>query len=169
MTKEEIRQLKENKYIKFIYKIPCSFYEEGYEYIVVGDNITSKNDNVTFFSLDDWFLRMKSGSLLPYVCSILSKSGKIKEYVNIYEKPDIIKLRRYIIARVTYLQGINKDLPNIDMDITRECLWGIQIIKESKVNRIDVFKGKIVNPLKDFITISEPIYKMWKECNERRE
>ena len=104
---------------------------------------------------------MKSGSLLPYVCSILSKSGKIKEYVNIYEKPDIIKLRRYIIARVTYLQGINKDLPNIDMDITRECLWGIQIIKESKVNRIDVFK--------DFITISEPIYKMWKECNERRE
>lgn len=55
------------------------------------------------------------------------------------------------------------------MDITRECLWGIQIIKESKVNRIDVFKGKIVNPLKDFITISEPIYKMWKECNERRE
>lgn len=112
---------------------------------------------------------MKSGSLLPYVCSILSKSGKIKEYVNIYEKPDIIKLRRYIIARVTYLQGINKDLPNIDMDIIRECLWGIQIIKESKVNRIDVFKGKIVNPLKDFITISEPIYKMWKECNERRE
>lgn len=53
MTKEEIRQLKENKDIKFIYKIPCSFYEEGYEYIVVGDNITSKNDNVIFFSLDD--------------------------------------------------------------------------------------------------------------------
>lgn len=53
MTKEEIRQLKENKDIKFIYKIPCSLYEKGYEYIVVGGNITSKNDNVTFFSLDD--------------------------------------------------------------------------------------------------------------------
>ena len=53
MTKEELKKYKENKDIKFIYKIPCSFYEEGYEYIVVGDNITSKNDNVTFFSLDD--------------------------------------------------------------------------------------------------------------------
>lgn len=169
MTKEEIKQLKEDKDIKFIYKIPCSFYEEGYEYIIVGENMIPKNDNARFFNLDDWFSIMKSGSLLPYVCSILPKSGKIKEYVNIYEKPDIIKLRRYIISEITYLQGINKDLPNIDMDITRECLWGIQVIKESKVNRIDVFKEKIVNPLKDFMTISEPIYKMWKEYNERQE
>ena len=39
---------------------------------------------------------MKSGSILPYVCSILPRSGKIKEFLNIYEKPNILSLRKLV-------------------------------------------------------------------------
>lgn len=163
MTKEEIKQLKENKEVKFIYKLPCSLYNEGYEYIIVGNNIISKDDNVRIFSLEDWFTRIKSGSLLPYVCSILSKSGKIKEYINIYEKPDVISLRKYIIDNS--IDNIER-ICNLDKELIQECLWGLQVIREFKVNRIDVFKEKINDPLREFMMASAPIYKMWIENNE---
>lgn len=164
MTKEELKTYKENKEVKFIYKLPCSLYDEGYEYIIIGNNIVSKDDNVRIFSLEDWFIRIKSGSLLPYVCSILSKSGKVKEYINIYEKPNIINLRKYITERSA---AYNIDcLRNIDKELIQECLWGIQVIREFKVNRIDVFKEQIKNPFGEFMMASAPIYKMWIENNE---
>lgn len=164
MTKEELKAYKENKEVKFIYKLPCSLYDEGYEYIIVGNNIVSKDDNVRIFSLEDWFIRIKSGSLLPYVCSILSKSGKVKEYINIYEKPDIINLRKYIMER-SAIYNI-EHIRDIDKELMQECLWGIQVIRELKVNRIDVFKEKIKNPFEEFMIASAPIYKMWIENNE---
>ena len=163
MTKEELRTYKENQEVKFIYKLPCSLYNEGYEYIIVGNNITSKDDNVRIFSLEDWFTRIKSGSLLPYVCSILSKSGKIKEYINIYEKPDVISLRKYIIDNS--IDNIER-MCNLDKELIQECLWGLQVIREFKVNRIDVFKEKISDPLREFMMASAPIYKKWIENNE---
>lgn len=164
MTKEELKIYKENKEVKFIYRLPCSLYNEGFEYIIVGNNIIVQGDNIRIFSLEDWFIRMKSGSLLPYVCSILSKSGKIKEYINIYEKPDIINLRKYIMEQFTLYSGEHTD--NIKKELIQECLWGIQVIREFKVNRIDVFKEKINNPFKEFMIASTPIYKMWIENNE---
>lgn len=33
----DIKQLKENGEIKFIYKLPNSLYDGGFEYIIVGD------------------------------------------------------------------------------------------------------------------------------------
>lgn len=151
MTKEELKEYKENKEVKFIYKLPCSFYNEGYEYIIIGDNITSQSNNVKVFNLGNWFKIIESGSLLPYVCSTLSKSGKIKEYINIYEKPDILLLRRYVNALVD------------KKSLIQECLWGEQFIKEGKVNRIDVFKNKYSDPIdamNKFYDAVEPIYKM---------
>ena len=114
---------------------------------------------------------MQSGSLLPVVCATINKSGKIKEYVNIYEKTDIIKLRKYILGLVTYFQAIYEDpgCPRVELkrEIDQECLWGIQTIKEFKVNRIDVFKEEHENPLKEFITAVDPIYKMYRERYEQ--
>lgn len=160
MTKEEIKQLKENKDIKFIYKIPCSLFNEGFEYIIIGYNIDIKDNSVRIFTIDDWFTLMKSGSILPYVCSTLSKSGKIKELINIYEKPNILKLRHYI-----------NDLNLIDKKtLIQECLWGEQFIKEGKVNRVDVFKNKyydLTNAIGRFYDAADPIYKM--SLNERKE
>lgn len=164
MTKEELKVYKENKEVKFIYKLPCSLYDEGYEYIIVGNNIVSKDDNIRIFSLEDWFIRIKSGSLLPYVCSILSKSGKVKEYINIYEKPDIINLRKYIMERSALYDA--EHMRHIDKELIQECLWGIQVIREFKVNRVDVFKEKTKNPFEEFMIASAPIYKMWIENNE---
>ena len=164
MTKEELKVYKENKEVKFIYKLPCSLYDEGYEYIIVGNNIVSKDDNIRIFSLEDWFIRIKSGSLLPYVCSILSKSGKVKEYINIYEKPDIINLRKYIMERSALYNA--EHMHHIDKELIQECLWGIQVIREFKVNRVDVFKEKTKNPFEEFMIASAPIYKMWIENNE---
>ena len=157
MTKEELKEYKDNKDIKFIYKIPCSLYDEGFEYIIIGYNINIKKDNVKVFTIDDWFLLMKSGSILPYVCSILSKSGKIKEYINIYEKPNVLGLRRYINTLT------NKK------NLIQECLWGEQFIKEGRVNRIDVFKNKnndVIDAINRFYNAVDPIYKM--SLNERQ-
>lgn len=95
MTKEELQKIKDNKEIKFAYRIPCSFYPEGYEYIIVGGSV--KGSNVRCFTIEEWFNIMEKGSLLPYVCSTIGKSGKIKEYLNIYKKPDVVLNNKYIV------------------------------------------------------------------------
>ena len=42
MNKEEIKELKENKDIKYIYKIPCSLFET--DLLVIIGNIKTKYD-----------------------------------------------------------------------------------------------------------------------------
>lgn len=150
MTKDELKNYKENKDIKFIYKIPCSLYKEGFEYIIIGNLLTEKKENIRFFNLDDWFVRMKSGSLLPYVCSTLSKSGKIKEFLNIYDKPNLLNLRSFLLHATE------------DIEIIQEGLWGLQVLKEFKVNRPDVFKSKYTSDevLRLFLSAVDPMYKM---------
>lgn len=144
----DLNTLKQNKEIKYIFKLPNSYYEDGFEYIIVG-NIEDKIPNSRIFTTEQWFDKMDSGSLLPYVCSILPKKYKVKEYLNIYSKPDVLKLRRLI----TSLDGI---------ELMQECLWGIQVIKEFKVNRPDVFKDKssLFTAIDDFYDAVDPIYKM---------
>lgn len=150
MTKDELKNYKENKDIKFIYKIPCSLYKEGFEYIIIGNLLTEKKENIRFFNLDDWFVRMKSGSLLPYVCSTLSKSGKIKEFLNIYDKPNLLNLRSFLLHATE------------DIEIIQEGLWGLQVLKEFKVNRPDVFKSEHTSDevLRSFLSAVDPMYKM---------
>lgn len=144
----DIKQLKENGEIKFIYKLPNSLYDEGFEYIIVGD-VNEEIPNGRTFTIEEWFNKMDSGSLLPYVCATLPKKNKIKEYLNIYSKPDVLKLRRYITS-------LEND------ELIQECLWGIQVIKEFKVNRPDVFKDKssLFTAVDDFYDAVDPIYKM---------
>lgn len=144
----DLNTLKQNKEIKYIFKLPNSYYEDGFEYIIVG-NVEDKIPNSRIFTTEQWFNKMDSGSLLPYVCAILPKKYKVKEYLNIYSKPDVLKLRRLI----TSLDGI---------ELMQECLWGIQVIKEFKVNRPDVFKDKssLFTAIDDFYDAVDPIYKM---------
>lgn len=163
INKEQIVVLKENKEVLYFYKLPCSLYHSGFEYVIVGNILKDAYDNVRYFKSEDWFARIESGSLLPLVCSTLNKSGKIKEYVNIYQKPDIIKLR--LLIQRSVLNSTDILTPK---EVIQESLWGIQVIKEFKVNRVDVFKTDI-NPtvaFQEFMKVSEPIYKMWKEKNE---
>lgn len=104
MNKKLLKILKESKRIKYIYRIANFLYKEGYEYIVIGDlsqedflkSFSIQSNIVRYFTIDDWFIRMQSGSLLPYVCSILSKANKIKEYLNIYSKPDLLAFRKLV-------------------------------------------------------------------------
>lgn len=166
INKEQIVTFRENKKVLYIYKLPCSLYDSGYEYIIVGHTKEEEYDNVRYFKPEDWFRRIESGSLLPIICASLNKSGKIKEYVNIYQKPNIIKLRALLICSFNNSTPFPGKLTQ--KEILQESLWGIQIIKEYRVNRVDVFKTKVSTETayKDFIDSSEPIYKMWKEKNE---
>lgn len=97
-SKEEIQTLKENKEVLYFYKLPCSLFDSGFQYIIVTDALEppEKYDNVKYLSSQCWFQRMQNGSLLPIVCTSLGKSYKIKEYVSVYVKPDIIKLRKLL-------------------------------------------------------------------------
>ena len=148
MQQSKLKELKENQEVKFIYKLPSSFYDEGFEYIIVGD-IKLDENNITIYSLQQWFNLLGSGSLKGYVCSILPRKYKIKEYLNIYQKPNMLKLRRYILT-----------IDN-DKEIVQECRWGIQYIKEGKVNRADVFKSSysVQDVRADFLELVAPIYK----------
>ena len=51
MEKNKLQELKENKEVKYIYKLPCSLYDDGFEYIVIG-NVTSNESNVKILTLD---------------------------------------------------------------------------------------------------------------------
>ena len=53
MNIDKLNSYKENKEIKFIYKIPCSLYEERFKYIIIGDVQTRQYGNEFYFSLED--------------------------------------------------------------------------------------------------------------------
>ena len=48
----DIKQLKENEEIKFIYKLPNSLHDEGFEYIIVG-NINKEIPNSRTFTTEE--------------------------------------------------------------------------------------------------------------------
>lgn len=148
MNKINISENLESVY--FLYKLPCSLYKNGFENIIVGDFKSKRLIGDTYININDWFSMMTNGSLLPYVCNTLSKSYKIKEYINIYSKPDPLKTRSYISKL------------SDKSDVIRECLWTIQFVKEGKVNRPDVFKTQksYSEVLKEFYDIVDPIYYM---------
>lgn len=131
MSNIDVSKLKNNDNIRYIYTIPNSLFEDGLQYILIGDIKTDNENNVFCYSLDDWFSKMKAGDLLPYACATLKKKYKPKEYLNIYEKPDILKFRRYIL---------NCNLS--DWEVEQQLLWAMQILTEYKINRYDVFPSK---------------------------
>jgi hypothetical protein len=128
----DVSQLKNNDDIKYIYLIPNSLFEDKKQYILIGDIPTANEDNVFCYSLEDWFLKMKSGDLIPYACATLSKKYKPKEFLNIYDKPDLLSFRKYIL---------NCDLS--EWEIQQQLYWALQIIDEFKINRYDAFASKI--------------------------
>lgn len=159
MNKEEIKKLKENKEIKYIYKVPCSLFET--DLLVIIGNVKTKYDkenNCLYFSFEDWFQRIECGDLLPYVCSKLNKSGKIKEYLYIYTKPDLVKFRNYIV----------KDPSITSLEKYMEVNWALQIIRESQVNRPNIFskndnfeelvEKNYKNCLSTFLNEVQPMY-----------
>lgn len=127
----DVNKLKNNENIKYIYLIPNSLFEDKYQYIIIGDIQTEHEDNVFCYSLEDWFKKMSSGDLLPYACAILKKKFKPKEFLNIYNKPDILTFRKYIL---------NSDLS--EWEIEQQLNWAIQIIDENTINRFDAFASK---------------------------
>lgn len=131
MSNIDVSKLKNNDNIRYIYTIPNSLFPDGLQYILIGDIKTAKEDNVFCYSMDDWFLKMKNGNLLPYACATLKKKYKPKEYLNIYDKPDILKFRKYIL---------NCDLP--DWEVEQQLFWAMQILNEFRINRYDAFASK---------------------------
>ena len=51
-SKEEIQALKENKEVLYFYKLPCSLFDSGFQYIIVTDALEppEKYDNVKYVS-----------------------------------------------------------------------------------------------------------------------
>ena len=95
---QNLKTLKENKDIKYIYKIPCSYIKDGFLYIIVGTMAPVECEEVILFTLDEWFDKMQKGDLLMYACATLPKKYRIKEHLNIYTRPDLLQFRRYILT-----------------------------------------------------------------------
>ena len=152
MTKAEIMELAKNEEILYIYRIPCSYFEEDCLIIVGGKPIKKKG--VLHYTSEEWFNLLNIGSLIPYVCAIAPKQNKIKVTVTVYQKPDLLLLRKYLFT--------HELLP---WRIIQECLWAKQIWNETRVNRVDVFKNIKVSKtlakkyLQEFLTLIEPMYK----------
>ena len=114
--------------------------------------ITQEDFNRIIYSIEEWLQLMESGSLLPYICGTLPKKYKLKEYLNMYIKPDVLALRKYI----------NK-LTNVH-SIFRESIWGKQLIREGKINRIDPYKEMEFDhkkAMQEFSIAVDPIYKKY--------
>ena len=116
----DIKTLKENKDIKYIYKIPCSYLEDGFLYVIIGEGIEPIVDScVLYFDLQDWFERSQKGDLLMYACATLPKKYKLKEHLNVYQRPDLLAFRKFILTnKVT------------DLELCLETGWAEQILSE---------------------------------------
>ncbi len=53
MNIDKLNSLKENEEIKFIFKIPCSLFDDGFKYIIVGNVTTRRRINEFYYSLED--------------------------------------------------------------------------------------------------------------------
>ena len=152
MDKAQLDKLKEDAGILYMYKIPCSYFEDKFQWIIVGTK-KKRIKQTSYYTKEEWFDLLKSGSLLPYVCATLGKAGKIKEFVNIYERPDVLVLRKYLLT---------SKIP--DWRLFQECCWADQIMTEFKVNRPDVFKNVeftkeiAKNEMVKFLSKIEPMY-----------
>lgn len=146
MNNIDVSKLKNNDNIKYIYMIPNSMFNDGFQYILIGDIKTEHEDNLFCYSMEDWFSKMKSGDLLPYACATLKKKYKPKEFLNIYDKPNILKFRKYILS--CNLSELEK---------TQQLYWAIQILNEYKINRYDEpsFKIDFNTVLNDFLDKTE--------------
>lgn len=96
MTKAEIMELAKDEGILYIYRIPCSYFEEDCLIIVGGKPVKKKG--VLYYTSEEWFHLLNSGSLIPYVCAIAPKQNKIKVAVTVYQKPDLLLLRKYLLT-----------------------------------------------------------------------
>lgn len=149
MSNIDVSKLKNNDNIRYIYIIPNLMFEDGLQYILIGDIKTDHEDNVFCYSMKDWFLKMESGDLLPYACATLKKKYKPKEFLNIYDKPDILKFRKYIL---------NCNLSETEK--IQQLYWAIQILDEYKINRYDFSSCKINfnTILNDFLSKVEGMF-----------
>lgn len=147
MDQNKLKELKNNSSIKYIYKIPCNSDLE-FEYIVIGDIETKIENNVRYFSYDDWYSRSLSGSILNYVCDTLPKKFKIKTFVSLYTKPDFLKFRKYVLT-----SNVEKT------ELHQESFWAIQLLKEGKIydykvpesNQIPIFLKEVYGMYKKHI------------------
>lgn len=154
---QNLSTLKENKDIKYIYKIPCSYLEDGFLYIIVGLLAEPIKDKaILYFTPDKWFERMQQGDLLMYACATLPKKYRLKEHLNIYTKPDLLKFRKFILANKVS-----------DLELCLETGWAEQILTEWKINRYDVVKKdpNVAISLSKFLAVIDPMYK--KYINDR--
>lgn len=53
MSNIDVSKLKNNDNIRYIYTIPNSLFEDGLQYILIGDIKTDNENNVFCYSLDD--------------------------------------------------------------------------------------------------------------------
>lgn len=124
--------------IKYSYGLPNSLIESGIEHILVGTNIPNA-PNTRIFSIDEWFQLFEMGSLLPFVCQKLPRKLKYYEYLPIYQKPNLLKTKAYILSLTD---------PKL---ICQECFWAIQLHQLSKIYNIDVFKEYTLNDAQDLL------------------
>ncbi|MBQ0113525.1 MAG: hypothetical protein KBT03_10375 [Bacteroidales bacterium] len=152
MDKEQLNKLKESRDILYIYKIPCSFFDEQCQYVIIGNIPTRIQGNEYRFNIQDWFQRVMSGSILPVVVSRLHHKYKIKNYAQITWTYDILSLRKFLLNTTNRLT------------LVQESLWGYQFLTEGRINRPDVFKGidKYIPAeecLQKFLEAIQPRYK----------
>ena len=148
---QNLKTLKENKDIKYIYKIPCSYLKEGFLYVIIGTLAEPiKDEFILYMSLEKWFERMQQGDLLMYACATLPKKYKLKEHLNIYSKPDLLKFRKFILTNKVS-----------DLELCLETAWAGQILTEWKINRYDVVKTEpnVAVSLSKFLASIDPMYK----------
>ena len=52
MDKEQLNALKEKEEVKFIYRLPCSLFDNGFEYVIIG-NTDYTDDTARVYTLEE--------------------------------------------------------------------------------------------------------------------
>lgn len=142
MTTEEIKKLKEDPKILFFYRIPNSRYEEGYMYVIIGEekNPFERYGNVVYYQLNKWMTMVLEGSPLAICCEELSRKYKLKEWIRFTRQNEISNA----LFR-SYFQNRGVNILNYI-----ELFYADQLLTEGKVNRPDPFqKGFDIEKLQD--------------------
>lgn len=177
---EYIEKLKKDPLVYYIYQTDLSIYgiEDKPYYTIIIDNdsdyhktdiLIPRPNNVSFYTMKDWFDMMNQNSLLTWICSCLDRKHIIKEHVKLMIPIDILRLRRNIIEQLKYSDY--QAYPDLD-DCLSEMI--MDIIGLNLTNQI-IENHKIINfksPLRDYRSLIScdgyyPTLNKYKEIVEK--
>ena len=182
MLKNNFDKLKDDELVLYIYQLGLPIYglsgKEKYLVIVQEDwkgDLNGDEVDVEVIKINDWFERVKTGTIEAWICACLNRKFVVKEYVKLMLQTNAVQLRQDInFLSFTTKSLLEDKLENIKQqlfDTIAYTIFARQIVENHKIINF-AEPAKYYNMLADKMSLEEfnkiyiPIFEEFKELTQ---